>query len=156
MVDIVKWSIGTLNASTRFNAGADINSLADGSWVVDSTGAIANGTNLDVYMDVSFLLGSETSGSGSPYVGLFLLPINEDGTHYGDNASNGATIPVATYLAGTVLVPVSVSAVIYGNFRGIVLPPVDFKIGFYNKTGATTASSGHTVKATTYNLNNNG
>ncbi len=156
MANITKWGAGALTASARFNSGADLNSLVDGSWIVDSTGAIANGTNLDLYMDVSFLLGSEAAGAGSPFVGLFLLPLNEDGTHYGDGASNGATIPVATYLVGSVLVPASITAVIYGTFRQILLPPSDFKIGLYNKTGVTTASSGNAIKATTYNLNNNG
>ena len=155
-----KWvagAIGTPSAfSAHFNAGADLNTLSSGSWVLDTTGAVANGTNLDLYMDVSFLLASVTTGSGSPFMALYLLPLNEDGTHYGDGSASGSTLPMASYLVGTVLVPASTTAAIYGYFRGIVLPPVDFKLGFLNQGGVTTAGSGNACKIFTYNETNNG
>lgn len=124
--------------------------------VVASTTPIDNSAALDLYADLSISLGSITSGAGTPYIAVYLAPLNEDGTTYGDGIGSGTTAPSATYWVGNIMVPPSTAAVITGTLRGIVLPPGSFRFVFQNMAGATLAASANVVKYRTYNINNNG
>lgn len=146
-----KWSAGAV-ASYAAAFGTELNSLASGSSVLSGT-ALTNAANLDVFCDLSISLGSVTPGGGAPYLGFYLLPLNEDGTTYGDGSvgASAAIIPPNPYWVGNILCRPSTTGVITGTVRGIILPPSAFKFALYNLSGTTLPASGNAVLFKTYN-----
>lgn len=149
-----KWIAGTLQGLSWGTSGfsTELNSLVSGNAVIAAS-ALANGSTLDIFGDLSISLGSITSGAGAPYIGLYLYPLNQDGTSYGDGrfGSTAAGPPPSQYFVGAVPMPASTAAVITGMVRGIVLPPGSWKFVLYNLAGATLASSSNTVQFRSYN-----
>lgn len=130
----------------------EINSLVSGNAVLSAT-QIDNTTALDIFADVSISLGSVTTAAGSDYLGLYLYPLNEDGTSYGDSqfGSSAAGPPGSSYFVDAIPVPASFTGVLTGLVSGIILPPGKFKFVLFNSIGATLAASGNAVKYRTYN-----
>src|SRR5665213_445106 len=134
-----KWIAGSgvgLTWTTLF--GTEINSLASGNSILSSV-VVANGsTTLDMFMDVSFSLGSVTT-TGTPFLGLYLYPLNQDASSYGDGrfGSTAADPPPGNYLLGQAGLPVG-SQVLTGFFRGLlqgaplIIPPGSFSAVLYN------------------------
>jgi hypothetical protein len=147
-----KWVAGSGQGLTFGAAfGSELNSLASGNAVLSSV-SIANGTPLDIFCDVSINLGSVTP-TGVPYVGIYLYPLNEDGTHYGDNrfTSTAAGPPSSLYLICNIPA-VAAAGVVYGNnVRPLIMPPGTFKFVCYNGLGVAFASSANTIDYRTYN-----
>ncbi len=136
--------------------GTEINSLASTNAVL-STVQIDNSSNLDMFMDVSFSLGSVTS-AGTPYIGLYWYPLNEDGSTYGDGrfGSSTSAFPPQNYYVGFAGLPVGTQALtgmfaLPGGRSPILLPPGAGKLVLYNGAGIALASSGNTIKYRTYN-----
>jgi hypothetical protein len=159
MANLAKWAAGGgvgLTWTTAFGA-SDFNSLANGSVAVSTSAVIANGTALDIYADISYSLTTQ-SGTGTPLVAFYMLPLNQDGTTYGDGTVSGTTAPVGTYSIGSVLLQPSKTAgtVHTGTLRMVVLPPGSFKLAMQNAAGFAFGASGHSVKYRTYVENNNG
>lgn len=157
MANTTRWVIDTAFTTVTFTAG-DLNSLASGGAAL-GTAAIANGTNLDQMMDVSFVVtvgGTTTAGS---YLTLFLLPLNQDGSTYGDGyASSTSTQPSAGYGVGSIGVKVGVTSgsTVTGTFALINLPPGDCKLAFGNNLQvALSSTAALTLKYRTYNTNLN-
>lgn len=146
---------GLTYGSAGFTASC-FNSLANGSGCV--TSQIDNSTALDLYTDLSFVLtvgGTTTAGS---YFTLYLLPLNQDGTTFGDNTGSGGTAPQSTYAVGSVLVKSGITTgnTVVGSVRGVLLPPGKFILGLWNNTGiALNAAAAATVSYRTYNENLN-
>lgn len=113
---------------------------------------VSNNSNLDLVMDVSVVLGSVTTGAGSPYVGIYIYPLNQDGSTYGDGqfGSQVAGPPSASYLACNIPAPASTGAPIVGSCM-TAIPPINFKIVLYNGLLVNMASSGNTIKYQTFN-----
>jgi hypothetical protein len=157
MANISRWIINTAFTTVTFTAG-DLNSLASGGAAV-ATSVITNGTALDLYADVSLIVtvGGTTTNAG--FLTLFLLPLQQDGTTYGDAAVSSTTVqPAGTYLTGTAFVKVGVASgsTVSAMFRGIVLPPGDFKFALGNSLGVTlNATAALTMKYRSYNENLN-
>jgi hypothetical protein len=150
-----KWVAGSgagLTWTTAVNA-ADVNSLANGSSVLSSVADIANGTALDMFADISIALGSVTAAAPN-FIGVYIYPLNEDGTTYGDgqlaSGTGAAKIPSATAWVGNISFPTGAAAIV-GTLSRIALPPGSFRFVLYNQAGVTLASSGNTVKYRTYN-----
>lgn len=150
-----KWVAGSgqgLTWGTAVN-GADVNSLANGSSVLSSVADITNGTALDLFADFSVSLGSITVAAPS-YLGVFLFPLNEDGTTYGDgqlaSGTGAAKTPGANYWVGNIIAPNGAAAIV-GAVTRIILPPGSFRFVVQNNLGAALASSGNTLKYRTYN-----
>lgn len=150
-----KWIAGaTAGWASAF--GSEVNSIISGN-AIQSSVVVTNGTGLDTFCDVSFSLGSITT-SGSPYLGLYLYPLLQDGSIYGDNrfGSSAAGPPPSNYQIGTAGLPVG-TQVLYGDFQlpgrrcPIIIPPGSFVFVLYNATGATLAASANTIKYRTYN-----
>jgi hypothetical protein len=160
MANTTGWIAGRGPGLTWTTAGftaANFNSLANGSVVVAST-ALVNGTNLDLYADVSFVLTVGGTTTTSSYFALYLLPLNQDGTTYGDNTANGATPPSTSYQVASagVLSGVASGSTVVGMFRGILLPPGSYKFAITNNLGvALNATASATVNYRTYNENLN-
>ncbi len=149
-----KWVAGSLQGLAWGSAGfsTEVNSLANGNAVIAAS-QIDNSTALDVFADLSVVLGSITTGSGTPYLGFYLYPLNEDGTTYGDGQFGSAVAgpPPSIYLAGNILLPASATGTLKGAVRGIILAPGKFKFLIFNQAGATLAASGNTINYRTYN-----
>ena len=133
----------------------DLNSISNANSVLASSSVITNGTALDVFCDVSVLLGSCTT-TGVPFIGVYMYPLNEDGSTYGDNqftaGTGSAAVPGSQYFKGAIAYPVVTTTALYGNITGLVMPPGSFLFLFQNNLGVTTASSGNVAKYRTYCL----
>lgn len=151
---VEKWIAGSGQGLTYGSAGfsTEINSLVSGNAVIAAS-AINNATALDIFADVSVSLGSVTTGAGAPYIGLYLFPLNEDGSTYGPSgwASSAAGPMPSQYFVGAIPCGISATGVITGTISGIILPPGSFKFGLYNLSGATLASSANVVDYRSYN-----
>lgn len=117
----------------------ELDSLADAAACTASS-AIDNSTNLDIFADLSLILGS-SNPSGSPYWEVHLLPRLGDGSTYADR--NASTL-VATIAVDTG------SSTKEGMARGIIIPPGHYKWQLVNRTGVANAASGNTASVRTY------
>lgn len=144
-----KWSSPSW-ASAGFST--EVNSLANGNAVLAAS-AIDNSTNLDRIVDFSVSLGSVTPGAGAPYIGVYLIPLNQDGSTYGDGrfGSAAAGPPPSEYWAGNIRCKASTAGVITGIIQGARLPPGSFKWCIYNQAGVSLASSSNTLQHRIYN-----
>jgi len=132
--------------------GTEVNSIVTGNAIL-STVALTN-TPEDTFCDVSVSMGSTVVPVGAPYLGIYIHPLNQDGTTYGDGrfGSSVAGPPGNTYFAGNISYISNVTQVQTGTVRGIILPFGGFKFVLYNLTGITLAASANTIKYQTYNL----
>lgn len=163
MAGTAAWIAGNGNSGaglTWFSAGftaTNFNSLAAGNQVASSV--YANGTALDLYADLSFSFVVGGTTTIASYVSAFLLPLNQDGTTYGDGASaTGATNPSAQYLVGSVGVRSGIASgsAVTGTIRGIILPPGSFVWTLANNLGVALGSAAAAaVLMRTYNENLN-
>lgn len=146
-----KWVAGGVSWADWF--GSELNSLGTTNNAVLSSVQVDNTSALDIFADLSMSLGSVTTGSGSPFIGLFLYPLNEDGTSYGDGrfGSAAAGPPPADYWVGNMGLPASTTGVLTGMVRGIVVPFGKFKLVLWNQAGVALAASANHVKGQTYN-----
>ena len=148
-----KWIAGSgvgLTWTDAFST-ATLNSIVNGNAILSDV-TVANGTALDMFADVSVLIGSITVAAPN-YLGLYLYPLNKDASTYGDGrfASSAAGPPGSPYWVGNIVMPVGAAAS-EGMVRGIILPPGSFKFVLYNQLGNTLAgSSGNTCQYRTYN-----
>jgi hypothetical protein len=150
-----KWIAGSgqgLTYGTAINS-SDLASLANGSSVLSSLADITNGTSLDIFADISINFPSITVAAPA-YFGIYLYPLNQDGSTYGDNqlssGSQAAKTPSQNYFVGSILVPTGAGAV-NGTLRGIILPPGSFRFVGFNQLGAALTSGTQTCKYRTYN-----
>jgi hypothetical protein len=137
---------------------SELNSLASGGGAL-STGVISNSSNLDQFIDLSFVVTVGGTTTAASYITLFLLPLNQDGSTYGDNyASSTTTQPSAQYAAGSVGVKIGVTSgnTITGTVAGEMISPGDYKVAFGNNLGvALNATSALTLKIRAFDTNLN-
>jgi hypothetical protein len=148
-----KWIAGSLAGLTWASAftASTMNSIVNGNAILSDLN-IDNSTALDVFADFSMVLGSVAVAAPN-YVGVYLYPLNEDGTTYGDGrfGTSAAGPPSSPYWVGNIVVPTGTAAN-EGTVRGIILPPGQFKFVVYNQLGVTMAGSGGNIaKYRTYN-----
>lgn len=162
MANRTAWTAGNgqgLTWGTLINS-SDMASMTNAQSVLSSVADIANGTNLDIYMDISYLLAisSNTIAAGANFA-FWIYALNEDGTHYGDNqltAGTAASVTPAFPPCGVAGVPAVASTTnMYGFIQGIIIPPGSFRVAIQNNCGFTLTSGTQTVKYRTYNLNLN-
>jgi hypothetical protein len=164
MANNTAWIGGRLGPGLGFATlinSSDLVSLPNGSGVLSSVGDITNGTSLDQYMDISIRLAiastTLTAGAG---VALYLYPLLDDGTTYGD----GLYATPGTQTVGTPALPpvpvnfrvATLTSLVY-FVQGLVLPPGSFRFALVNNLLPSTALSAgtQTVKYRTYNQNLN-
>lgn len=156
MANITGWAVKTAYAAVTFTA-ADLNSLASGGGAL-STSVVSNGTALDQFATVSFIVTVGGTTIGSP-LALYVLPLNQSGSTYGDGyASSTTTQPVSTYLVATCLPKVGVTTgnTIEGTFLPFQIPPNDLKLALGNSLGIALGSTANlTLKIQTFNVNLN-
>lgn len=159
MSNTAKLISGALTASAISFTAGDLNSLASGGAALGST-VIANSTNLDTFIDFSFIVTVGGTTTASSTIAIYLLPLNQDASTYGDAyASSSSTQPAPGYQVGYINVKSGITSgntvvgsVLFGN-----LAPVDYKVVFANNLGvALNATAALTLKCSTFNLNLNG
>lgn len=113
-----------------------------------ATNAVSNNTALDLFCDISFTLASDTFAVLTPRLEFFLLPLNKDGTTYGDGTSSNFN-----YLVAECGIPQATVAPV-GTYCGIIIPPGTFKFAMVNRLGRNfiTGGSSNSVQYRTYNL----
>ena len=155
MTGEARWGLGTLAPNWTAAFGSEINSLGVSAFALSSI-VINNSTDLDLYADISFSVTGTTTTGTWPSLAFYLMPLNEDGTSYGDSTPTGSALPVQ-YAECAVPLQVGVSGgVMTGMARGIVLPPGAFCFGVGNLSGNALASTGNTISYRTYVENLNG
>lgn len=127
-----------------------LNSLASGNALLSGI-AITNGTALDIFADVSLVLASAAFVAPN-FVGVYLYPLSDDGSTYGDGrfVSAAAGPPLSNYYVGSIGLVAATQAQT-GQLCGIVLPPGSCKFVLFNQGGVNWASSGNVLKYRTYN-----
>ena len=161
MASIAKLSYGTATGSTWTSAGftaSDFNSRANGSVVVAAT-ALDQDTSLDLDIEVSFSVEVGGTTTTASRFDLYILPLNQDATTYGDNAATGTTIPAATYWVTSAVVKTGITAgnAVVGTFPRVPLPAADVKLAIVTNMGAALdASANAAVQYRTVNRNLNG
>lgn len=162
MASIIRPIIGS-STTTWVSAGftaADFNSLANGSLVVAAS-AIAQSANLDDFLDVSFSLVVGGTTTAASFLALYLFPLNQDGTTYGDATGTGSALPGVSYWMTNTFAKIGVTSgnAIVGSFPRVFVGDLasDFKLGIVNNLGvALNASAAAVAKYLTINTNGNG
>jgi hypothetical protein len=156
-------NIATLIVGSWTTAGftaTNFNSLASGSGVL-ATSVTSNSTANEVHERVnvsfSFVLGGTTTANS--FVSIYGLPLNQDGTTYGDGYASGASSPAPQYLLGVVAVPSGLTSgtTITGTLSLAPVPPNNCKFAIVNNLGvALNASAAAGVQYQFVDINNNG
>lgn len=164
MTSRTAWTAGNgvgLTWSTLINS-ADMASMTNGQSVLSSVADIANGTNLDMFMDISasLVISSSTIVAGAN-LSFWLYALNQDGTTYGDGQLTAGTAASKTpanqqNLIGSMgLVAAATQTALIGLIQQVIIPPGSFRVAIQNNSGFTLTSGTQTVKYRTYNINLN-
>lgn len=156
------WTAGngeTLTWGTAINS-SDLTSMANGSTVLSSVSDIANGTALDMFMDVSvrLVISSSTIVAGAN-LALYIYPLLDDGSTYGDGqltaGSQAAKTPALAPIATIPLYAAASQTALVGSATSLIIPPGSFRLALQNNSGFTLTSGTQTVMYRTYNINLN-
>lgn len=137
----------------------ELNSLVTGNAVLGGT-SVDNGTNDDLTAEFSFTTGGSITPTGSPFLGLYLYPLNGDGTSYGDGrfGSSAAGPPPSNYYRGFAGIPAAAGtqtgtfAIPGTSIFRLPLPRGLWKPVLYNASGVTLSGSGNILYYRTTNL----
>lgn len=135
----------------------ELNSLASGNAILGST-AINNATNLDLWIEFSWTSGGSIITTGSPFVAVYLYPLNGDTSTYGDGrfGSAAAGPPPSNYYRGFCGLPAATGTAtgtfgipFLGTFSQ--LPLGTWKPVFYSLAGVGLSASGNILYYRTVN-----
>lgn len=149
-----KWIAGSgvgLTWSAANTSGTLYNALANGSALLSDLD-ITNGTDLDIFADLSWLAGGTATTAAPNYLAFYLYPLGQDGSTYGDGrfGSAAAATPPSIYFIGAIGFAAAAGTTIAGVVRGIVIPPGTFRFLVFNQSGAALANT-NVFKYRTYN-----
>lgn len=162
MTSRTSWTAGNgvgLSWTTAINS-SDLASMASGSTVLSTVADIANGTNLDMFMDVSVrcAISSNTIASGSGF-SLWIYALLDDGSTYGDGqltaGTQAAKTPAFPPCGSIPLLAAASQTTLVGMVTQIAIPPGSFRLAMQNNSGFALTSGTQTVKYRTYNINLN-
>lgn len=162
MTSRTAWTAGNgvgLTWTTAINS-ADMASMTNGQTVLSSVSDIANGTNLDQFMDVSVrcVISSSTIAAGANFA-LWIYALLDDGSTYGDGQLTAGTAASKTPpFPPCAIIPLYAAASqtsLVGAATGILIPPGSFRLAIQNNSGFALTSGTQTVKMRTYNINLN-
>jgi hypothetical protein len=161
MANRTAWTAGNgvgLTWTTAINS-ADMASIATTSSVLSSVADIANGTNLDIFADLSVELvtASVTPAAGTGI--FFWLYALLDGGGYGDSALVSGTQKtwIPAFPPCGIITPnttITSQTSFTGFVQGIIIPPGSFRFAMNCNIAALTSGT-QTVKYRTYNTNLN-
>lgn len=153
------WTAGNgqgLTWGTLINS-ADMASMTNGQTVLSSVAGIANGTNLDQFMDISckLAISSSTIAAGAN-LAFWIYALQEDGTTYGDGQLTAGTpstlTPAAAPAAVVPLFAAATQTTLWAYATGIILPAGTFKVAIQDNSGFTLSSGTETCDYRTYNI----
>ena len=162
MASRTAWTAGNgagLTWATLINS-ADMASMTNAQTVVSSVADIANGTNLDQFMDISWklVIASSTIAAGANFP-FWIYALDQDGSTYGDgqftNGTAASLTPSFPPSASGSIPAVASTTNMSGFLQGIIIPPGSFRVAIQNNSGFSLTSGTQTVKYRTYNLNLN-
>lgn len=165
MTSRTAWTTGNGNSgagltwTTGINS-SDLASMATANSVLSSVADIANGTNLDMFMDISAILAisSSTIAAGAN-LAFWLYALQEDGSTYGDGllvaGTQAAKTPAFVPCAIMPLIAAAAQTALVGFSQQIIIPPGSFRLAIQNNSGFTLTAGTQTVKFRSYNLNLN-
>jgi hypothetical protein len=136
---------------------ADMASMTSAYTVLSTVAGIANGTNLDQFMDISckLVIASNTVAAGAN-ISFWLYPLQEDGSTYGDGQLTAGTpanlTPAWSPIATVPLYAAAAQTTLWAYAQGIVLPPGTFKIAMQDNSGFNLTSGTQTCDYRTYNI----
>jgi len=133
----------------------ELNALASGSIAYAST-AWDNSATLDEVGFLSVDLASVAPSATGPLLGIYLLPLNADGSTYGDQGSGilgtqSTTLPSFGYYYGSVKFNESTTAAVQNGSTEFDrdLPPGKFAVGIANLLGSALGATGNTAQFST-------
>lgn len=149
MASVGKWNAPSATSSVLTT---ELNSLSNNTMSAASS-AIANQTNLDIFVDIEVNLASLSPAAGA-YVALY-IELAVDGTNYPAQSDADLRLTSSQLLC---VVPLGTTASTAQRVavRNVVIPPGSFKIKLDNQAGVALNASGNTVKFNAYNYNLNG
>jgi hypothetical protein len=159
-----EWTAGNgpgLTWTSGFGSG-DMTSMPTADAVLSSATGIANGTNLDIYADISveITISSTTPAAGS-YIAIYEALLQEDGSTYGDGSfaagTQKALVPPYPPVCVIPLQSTNATTLLAGSCTGVLLAPGTFNWVILNETGITWSSTAanNAMKFRTYNVNLN-
>lgn len=121
----------------------ELNSLAHNANSAESS-AIDNTSNLDMFVDLTLTLGTQSARSAGATVGVYLI-MALDGTNYDRvNETTAELVAVFHYDAATTATQ--------STRRDVPIPPGLFKLFVRNQTGQAFASSGNLLEYRAHSL----
>lgn len=162
MTSRTAWTAGNgqgLTWGTSINS-SDMAGLATGSTVLSSVTDVNNGSNLDIFMDLSVrcAIASSTVTAGAN-LGIWLYPLLDNNSTYGDGqftaGTGAAKTPTFPPLAIIPLVAASTQTILAGAALELVIPPGSFRLAIQNNSGFSLTTATQTVMYRTYNTNLN-
>jgi hypothetical protein len=164
MTSRTAWVAGNgvgLTWTTAINS-SDMVSMATANSVLSSVADIANGTNLDQFMDISFsLVIASSTLTVASNIAFWIYTLNQDGSTYGDNQFTAGTAAAKTptfppCFTFQLIAAASQTALIGNNLGNpIIIPPGSFRLAMQNNSGFSLTAGTQTVKYRTYNQNLN-
>lgn len=167
MANRTAWTAGNLNGSlswTGLFSSSDLNLMSPGQSVRSTLADITNGTGLDMFMDVSLeiVIAQAATITLGANCALYIMPLLQDGSTYGDNS-----LPTAGIGGATTVIP-GISPVAVFPFRSttsltllagfaqqVVIPPGSFRCAIQNNTNVSFGGAqGCHFRSYNINLNN--
>ena len=149
MGNVAKWNAPSAPVTVF---AAELNALANNT-VSAASAAIANQTNLDMYVDIELVLAALSPTTGA-YVAIYLVEAI-DGVNYPVPSSADLRQQTDARLCTFVLSTTASTAQRLVT-RQVVIPPGTFKLYLDNQSGAVFGGTLNTLKLLPYNVNLNG
>lgn len=156
MTSIGKWVAGAGSAGLTWTAitSTELNSAAAGAFKL-GTVEVDNGTDLNLFMDLSGKITLASAATIGDYITLYLLPKNQDNTLYGSGESSGTTSPDSKYYIDR-WTTTSTGTTLSGQTNRIIIPPGKFVLGVTNNCTPAFSATPGSVYYRVYNYNLNG
>jgi len=138
----------------------ELNALANGNAILGAT-AVDNATNLDLEIELSFKGGGSITATGSPFLAVYLYPLNGDAATYGDGrfGSAAAGPPGQSYLWAYIGAIPAASGTVAGYFMRpdgqgprLMLPRGSWKPVLHNGLGVALSGTGNILYYKTTNI----
>jgi len=158
MATTVKLAAATTSAFTSLMT-TELNALANGN-AIRGAATVDNATNLDVFAEFSYVGGGSVTTTVTPFLSIYLYPLNGDGTTYGDGrfSAGAAGPPPTSYYAGYMGPMLAGAGTITGTFSRpdgqgtlIQLPRGIWRPVLYNFLGVAMAATGNILYYRTTN-----